>query len=73
MADAMIHIDETLSNESLKKLEEAMREDECVISVGIPAGNMHMMLVAYNPECVSARDILTRVEEAGVHAELIGM
>ncbi len=73
MADAMIHIDETLSEESLKKIEEAVRENECVISAGVPAGNMHMMLVAYNPECVSAKDILARVEKAGVHAELIGM
>ena len=73
MADVMIHIDETLSEDSLKKIEDAVREDECVISAGVPAGNAHMMLVAYNPECVSASDILARVEKAGVHAELVGM
>lgn len=73
MADVMIHIDETLSEESLKRLEAAVREDVCVISAGIPAENRHMMLVAYNPECVSASDILARVKNAGVHAELVGM
>lgn len=73
MADVMIHIDETLSSESLRKLEETMREDECVISAGIPAGNVHMMLVAYDPECVAAIDILEKVKETGVHAELVGM
>lgn len=66
-------IDETLSEESMKKIEDAVREGECVISAGVPAGNMHMMLVAYTPECVSATDILARVENAGVHAELVGM
>ncbi|MBI5041783.1 MAG: ATP-binding protein [Gammaproteobacteria bacterium] len=73
MADVMIHIDETLSAESLKKLEETMREDECVISAGVPSGNAHLMLVAYNPECVAAADILARVKSTGVHAELVGM
>ena len=73
MTDVMIHIDETLSAESLKQIEDAVRADECVISAGVPAGNVHMMLVAYNPECVSATDILARIEKAGVHAELVGM
>lgn len=73
MADVMIHIDETLSEELLKMVEAAVREDTCVISAGIPADNKHMMLVAYNPECASAADILARVKNAGVHAELIGM
>jgi hypothetical protein len=73
MADVMIHIDEALSEEALKKIEAAVREEECVISAGVPAGNLHMMLVAYNPECIAAADILARVKQTGVHAELIGM
>ncbi|MFP5505220.1 MAG: ATP-binding protein, partial [Gammaproteobacteria bacterium] len=73
MADVMIHIDETLSEESLKRIEASVREDVCVISAGVPAGNPHMMLVAYNPDGVSATDILARVKRAGVHAELVGM
>lgn len=73
MADVMIHIDETLSEELLKKVEAAVREDENVISAGVPADNSHIMLVAYNPECVSAAGILARVKNAGVHAELVGM
>ncbi|MBI5041713.1 MAG: hypothetical protein HZB57_11105 [Gammaproteobacteria bacterium] len=50
-----------------------MRENECVISIGVPAGNVPMMLVAYNAECTAAADILARVKKAGVHAELVGM
>lgn len=73
LADVMIHIDETLSQESLKQVEAAVREDLCVISAGVPADNPHMMLVAYNPDCITAADILARVKNAGVHAELVGM
>ena len=73
MADVMIHIDETLSAESLKRLEAAVREDECVISAGVSPGNAHLMLVAYNPECIAAADVLARVKKTGVHAELVGM
>jgi hypothetical protein len=73
LADVMIHIDETLSEESLKQIEAVVRDDICVVSAGVPAGNPHMMLVAYNPDCVSATDILAKVKSAGVHAELVGM
>lgn len=73
LADVMIHIDETLSEESLKRIEAVVREDLCVISAGVPDGNPHMMLVAYNPDCITATDILARVKNTGVHAELVGM
>lgn len=73
MADVMIHIDETLSAEALRRIEASVREDACVVSAGVPAGNPHMMLVAYNPDGISATDILARVKRNGVHAELVGM
>ena len=72
IADVMIHIDETLPRDALTKLENTVREDECVISASVPPGKEHMMLVAYNPECVTATDILARVNQQGVHAELVG-
>lgn len=72
ISDVMIHIDETLPREMLTKIEDAVREDECVISASVPADKQHMMLVAYNPDCTTATDILTRVNKQGVHAELVG-
>ena len=73
IADVMIHIDETLSRDALMKIEYAVREDECVISASVPHGKEHMMLVAYNPNCTSAADILARVNKQGIHAELVGL
>lgn len=73
IADVMIHIDESLPRESLAKIEDDLRQNECVISASVPAGNEHLMLVAYNPHCISATDILARVGGKGIHAELIGL
>ncbi|MBA3034248.1 MAG: ATP-binding protein [Gammaproteobacteria bacterium] len=73
IADVLVHIDESLSKEALVKLGEAVRTDECVISAGVPSGNMHLMLVAYNPECTSGKNILLKVKDTGVHAELVGL
>ncbi|HSD97306.1 MAG TPA: hypothetical protein VLB06_09200 [Sulfuricaulis sp.] len=73
IADVMIHIDETLPRDALMKLENTVREDECVISASVPTGKEHMMLVAYNPNCTSAMDILARVNKQGIHAELVGL
>ncbi|WP_372522120.1 ATP-binding protein [Sulfuricaulis sp.] len=73
IADVMIHIDEALPRDALMKLEYTVREDECVISASVPAGKEHMMLVAYNPDCTSATDILARVNKQGIHAELVGL
>lgn len=73
IADVLVHIDESLSKEGLAKLEEAVRGDECVVSASVPVGKMHLMLVAYNPECTSAKNILIKVKEQGVNAELVGL
>ena len=73
IADVMIHIDETLPRDALTKLENTVREDECVISASVPTGKEHMMLVAYNPDCTTATDILSRVSKQGIHAELVGI
>ncbi len=73
IADVLVHIDESLSKEALAKLEDVVRKDECVISASVPAGKMHLMLVAFNPECTSTKNILCKVKEDGVHAELVGL
>lgn len=73
IADVLVHIDESLSKDALKKLENAVRKEECIISASIPSGKIHLMLVAYNPNCSSGKKILLNVKEQGLHAELIGL
>lgn len=73
IADVLVHIDESLSKDALTKLEDKVRTDECVISASVPAGKTHLMLVAFNPACTNAKNILCKVTEEGVHAELVGL
>jgi hypothetical protein len=74
IADFIIHVDETLPQEQLEKLEEIVRQGSCVISAHVPEGKPHLMLVAYNPECTSAKEILDTVTgQGGVHAEAAGL
>lgn len=73
IADVMIHVDENLDREQLERLESVVKANDCVTSADVPENQAHMMLVTYNSECVSAREILSLVTAQGVHAELVGM
>jgi hypothetical protein len=73
IADVVVHIDESLSKEVLAKLENAVRKDECVVSASVPSGKSHLMLVAFNPDCTSSKNILFTVTKQGAHAEVVGL
>lgn len=71
IADVMIHIDLTLSVDSMRQIEEVVRESVCV---SMQAVNRRLMMpVAHNPGCLFASDILARDRDVEVHAELVGM
>ena len=72
ITDVVIHVDEALSREERLKLENTVREDSCVISVGVPPGKEHLMQVAYNRDCTTAKDIVERINKQGIHAEVVG-
>lgn len=71
--DVVVHLDETLDESALKDLEEAIREQEGVISVGHTPGKSHLLAVVFNADVTGTSDILQRVRAGGIHAELIGM
>jgi hypothetical protein len=71
IVDITVHIDETLNDRELVNLEQAVRSDEGVVSVG-HNGNRHLLMVLYNPEAIRGRDILNRVTDQGFHGELVG-
>ena len=71
VCDVAVHIDENLNDRELVNLEEAIRSDEGVVSVG-HNDDRHMMFVLYDPEVLRSKDILDRVTNQGFHAELIG-
>ena len=71
VCDIAVHIDESLNDRELVNLEEAIRSDHGVVSVG-HNDDKHMMFVLYDPDVLRGRDILNRVTNQGFHAELIG-
>jgi hypothetical protein len=71
VCDVTVHIDETLNERELVNLEEAIRSDTGIVSVG-HNHDKHMMFVLYDPEVLRGKDILNRVTNQGFHAELIG-
>lgn len=72
LATIMLHIQEPLDEPLRRSLEDTIREDACVVSVGMPERPPHVMVVAYNPACTSSENILRRTASIGLHATLVG-
>lgn len=72
VCDITVHIDETLNDRELVNLEQAIRSDVGIISVGHNDNDKHYMMVLYNPGEIRGKDILCRVTDQGFHGELIG-
>ncbi|MGB5582813.1 MAG: hypothetical protein WBO93_04320 [Gammaproteobacteria bacterium] len=72
VSDVAVHVDEALSDRELFNLEQTIRSEYGVISVGHSAADRHMMFVLYDPEAISGKDVLSRVTDQGFHGELIG-
>ena len=73
ITDVMLHIDEDLDKDHRNQLESYMRGQEGIVSLGYHEKRPHLMVVGYNPECITSMDILTSIQTQGVHAELIGL
>jgi len=73
LADVTLHIDEDLNAEQRGTIEESIRALDGVVSVRNADERPHLALVEYNPQVVTAADILTRVTNQGAHAEMIGL
>ncbi|MDR3390490.1 MAG: hypothetical protein P4L77_02040 [Sulfuriferula sp.] len=73
IADFIIHVDESLTREQLDRLQNAVRENTCVVSAATGDRTPHLMLIAYNPDCANAREILDGVTSQGLRATALGL
>lgn len=73
VADVIVHIDETLPLDQLKKIEDHIHNMGGVVSASNREATPHLISVTYDPEKVKSHDILVKVESEGVHAELVGL
>lgn len=73
IADFMIHVKEPLSDEDMVRLADSVCNDTCVMSACVSQENPHLIIVNYDSNCESARDIISRLGDRGVHAQAIGL
>ena len=71
--DVVIHIDEALDDSHIHSLERNLGDMSGVYSACVNDKARHLLLVDYDPEDIAAQDLLHRVQDHGVHAELIGL
>jgi hypothetical protein len=71
--EVLLHVDETLDDDSLGQLEEGMRHEAGVISVGHNPEKPHMIMVVYDSEATRASNLLHGFQERGLHAQIVGM
>jgi hypothetical protein len=71
--EVMLHLEETLDEETLHTLEDGVRQDAGVVSVGHNPDNAHMIMVVYDSEATRAASLLHTFEERGLHAQVVGL
>ena len=72
MADIMLHIDEELNSKEQVTLETQVREQKGVVGLGYHDSKPHLMIVEYNQDMTTPKELLHAVTNFGLHAELIG-
>ena len=71
--EVLVHIHESLDEEALHSLEEAVRKDAGVISVGHNPEQSHMIMVVYDSESTRASSLLHSCQKKGLHAQVVGL
>ena len=71
--EVMLHLQETLDDDALLQLEEGVRQDRGVVSVGHNPDNAHVIMVVYDSETTRAASLLHTFQERGLHAQVVGM
>lgn len=72
VSDILIHINDTLSEQQRKVLEESMRQIDGVVAPRFNRGKEHLLLVAFNPDATSTAALLAQVHSFGYNAQLVG-
>jgi hypothetical protein len=73
LTDVMFHVDESLAEDALTDIEESIRRDAGVVSVGHRPGCNHLMMAIYDSETQHAANLLHSFRDRGLHAQIIGL
>lgn len=73
MGNVLVHIDETLDLDDLNSLQHDIAVGDGIVSACISDTAHHMMIVDFDEQQIDSGEVLHRVEDQGLHAELIGL
>jgi hypothetical protein len=72
-ADVVVHVNETLDETSLCKLEDEINEIIGVMAVTHDAHHVHLLKVDFDAEVVGPERFLCPIRMRGLHAQLVGL
>jgi hypothetical protein len=70
--EIVVHITETLGEQRREDMVSALQENTGITAAEFCPLRYHLMLVRYDRDMYSSKDVLARVESQGVNARLIG-
>ncbi len=73
MTDVMLHIDETLNSKQQEALEAQVRNHQGVVGLGYHGTKPHLMIVEYDQDKTTPQQLLHRIQDYGLHAEIVSM
>ncbi len=68
----IVHIDESLDSGNREQLLQKIVALDGVLSADLQDKRPHLMIVDYNPKQTKSLDVLSGVQDSGVHAQLVG-
>ncbi|MEJ2465722.1 MAG: heavy-metal-associated domain-containing protein [Candidatus Thiodiazotropha sp.] len=71
-ANAVVHINESLSAEQIHDIERELAGIRGVVSACAHVKTPHLLVVDYDPCALQARQLVQHFERSGLHAALIG-
>jgi hypothetical protein len=71
--EVVVHVNESLDEDALHSIEEGIRQEAGVVSVGHNPDKAHMIMVVYDSDSTRASDLLHALSQRGLHAQVIGM
>lgn len=73
LTDVLVHVNESMDEETMLGIERDMRNDDGVISVGHRPGQSHLLMVVYDSGTTQAVSLLQPLRAQGLHAQVIGL
>ena len=73
MLDVTLHIDEETTHEEREGLRDVFLGKKGVMTADCRDERPHLMIVGFDPENISASEILATAKNRGYHTELIAM